>query len=323
MAAHSVQHQIIKPSRLKIGDTVGLISPAGIVYYSDQFTVVRESMEALGLKVKEGEHMRNRYGYLAGTDQERAADVNAMFADPEVDAIVCVRGGWGCNRILPLLDYNMIRQNPKILIGYSDITSLLNAIYARTGLITFHGPLGRSIWNSFTLESIRSILFEGETITLENPTIIGDNLTQVRDRVITITPGKAKGRMLGGNLTVLSAMMGSQYLPEWKGSILFLEDVDEDIYRIDRMLTQLKLSGVLDSLSGFVFGKCTGCGPGESYSSLTLEEVFNDHIKPLNIPAWHGSMIGHINDMFTIPVGLPAEIDANKGSIKMLESGVI
>lgn len=315
--------RVQKPARLKKGDTVGLISPAGIVYHTDEFTIVRESMEALELRVKEGQYMRSRYGYLAGTDEERASDVNAMFADTEVDAILCVRGGWGSSRILPLLDYDMIRENPKIMIGYSDITALLNAIHAKTGLITFHGPVGRSAWNSFTRGYFQSILFDGETITMNNPTAIGNNLTQVRDRVITINPGKASGRLLGGNLTVLTAMMGSEYLPDWNDAILFLEDVGEDIYRVDRMITQLKLNGVLDNIGGFVFGKCTECGPGDGFSSLTMEEVFNDHIRPLNIPSWQGSMIGHINNMFTIPVGLNAEIDANAGSIQMLEPAVI
>lgn len=313
----------IKPRRLKKGDTVGLISPAGIVYYSDEFSIIRESMEALGLKVKEGKNMRNRYGYLAGTDEERASDVNNMFEDPEIDAILCVRGGWGCSRILPLLNYDMIRANPKILIGYSDITALLNAIHAKTGLITFHGPVGRSDWNSFTLNFFKSILFDGEAVTMKNPDAIGDNLTQVRDRVITINPGNVSGRLLGGNLTVLSAMMGSQYLPAWKDAVLFLEDVGEEIYRVDRMITQLKLNGVLDDIGGFVFGKCSRCGSGSGYNSLTMEEVFNDHIRPLNIPSWQGSMIGHISDMFTIPVGLPAKIDAEKGIIKLLEPAVI
>jgi len=312
----------LKPPRLKEGDTVGLINPAGVTYYPDEVKIAEETFAALGLKMKPGRHLLDRYGYLAGTDQARAADVNDMFADSEVNALVSLRGGWGCNRLLDKLDYKMIRKNPKILMGYSDVTSLLIALNAKTDLVTFHGPVGTSTWNKFSTDHVRRLLFDGETYTLENPKEKGDNLTQVDDRIWTINSGTAQGRLSGGNLTVLAAMVGSEYLPNWKGRILFLEDIGEDIYRIDRMLTQLKLSGILDQLSGFVFGKCTRCEPGEGYGALTMVEVFNDHIKPLGIPAWYGSMIGHIEDKFTIPLGVEAEIHADSGSIRLLESAV-
>ena len=157
---------------------------------------------------------------------------------------------------------------------------------------------------------------------MENPKETGDNLAQTKDRILTIHGGKATGRLLGGNLTVLSAMVGSDFLPDFTDNILFLEEVGEDIYRVDRMLTQLKLAGILGQISGFVFGKCSDCGPGKSYGSLTLEEVLNDHIKPLGIPAWYGSMIGHIENKFTIPLGISTEIDADNGSISLLEPAV-
>ena len=313
---------IIKPPRIKDGDTVGLINPAGITFNPDDISFVKETLEALGLKAKVGKHALDRYGYLAGTDTARADDVNGMFRDKEVNAILCIRGGWGCNRILPLLDYDLIAKNPKALIGYSDITSLLLAIHARTGLITFHGPVGTSTWNAFSLEYFKKILFGGEKVTMQNPNTTGDNLAQAKDRVETVTPGKAKGKLLGGNLTVLTTMIGSEYLPAWKNGILFVEDDNEQVYRVDRMLTQLKLAGVLKQLSGFVFGKCTKCDAGEGYGSLTMEEVLNDHIKPLGIPAWYGAMIGHIENKFTVPVGCEAEIDADAGTIRMLESAV-
>lgn len=311
-----------KPPRIKQGDIVGLINPAGATFNTDDIDFVEESFAALNLKVKRGKHVLDRYGYLAGTDEARAADVNAMFADKEINAILCVRGGWGCNRILPLLEYDLIKKNPKALIGYSDITSLLIALFARTGLVTFHGPVGTSTWNQFSLNYFKKILFDGEAVKMENPKNIGDNLAQTKDRVETITKGKAKGRLVGGNLTVLTAMIGSDYLPNWKNVILFVEDDSEQIYRVDRMLTQLKLAGVLQQLSGFVFGKCTKCEPGDGYGSLTLQEVLNDHIKPLDIPAWYGAMIGHIENKFTVPVGCEAEIDADAGTIRLLESAV-
>lgn len=314
---------ILKPRRLRRGDTVGLINPAGPTFEKVDIEIAEESITALGLKFKPGAHLRDRYGYLAGKDGDRAADINAMFADPDVQAIICVRGGWGCNRLLPLLDYGVIRKNPKILMGYSDVTSLLVGIYAKTGLVTFHGPVGSSTWNRFSIDYVQRVLFEGERVMMQNPVVLGDNLTQVKDRIDTITPGKAQGRLVGGNLSVLSAMVGSEYLPDWKNHILFLEDTDEQIYRVDRMLTQLKLAGVLNSVSGVVFGKCTNCGPGDGFGSLTLEEVFADLLKPLNVPCWSGAMIGHIENKFTVPLGIQAEIDANNGTIQLLEPAVV
>jgi len=312
----------IKPPRLKEGDTVGLVNPAGATYDPADITVVQESLAALGLKALPGKHVLDRYGYLAGRDADRAADINAMFADPAVNALLAVRGGWGCNRILPLLDYDMIGSHPKIISGYSDITSLLVAIYARTGLVTFHGPVGTSTWNRFSVDLFRSVVMAGATPTMENPRVTGDALAVTRDRITTITPGIARGVLVGGNLSVLTAMLGSTYLPDWKGVILFVEDDGEQVYRIDRMMTQLKLAGVLDRIGGFVMGKCTGCEPGAGYGSLTLPEVLNDHVRPLGIPAFAGAMIGHIENKFTVPVGLPAEIDAQKGTLTLLEPAV-
>jgi len=313
---------VTKPARLKAGDTVALINPAGATFNSVDVDVARETLGALGLNVKLGQYVLGRRGYFAGTDDERARDLNAQFADSNVRGIFTVRGGWGSSRLLPLIDFGLIRKNPKVLMGYSDITVLLMAIHAQTGLVTFHGPVGISSWNSFTVQFVRQILFDGQAVTLKNPTEVGDNLTQVEDRVQVITPGTARGKLLGGNLTVLSAIIGSPYVPDWRGAILFLEDTEEGIYRIDRMLTQLKLAGVLNQISGFVFGKCTRCGPGESYGSLTLEEVLYDHIRPLGIPAWFGAMIGHIPRVFTLPIGIEAEIDAAAGTFRMLEPAV-
>ncbi|MGB7450607.1 MAG: LD-carboxypeptidase [Lysobacterales bacterium] len=314
---------ILKPPRLQAGDTVALINPAGATFHPEDVLIARESLAALGLKMKTGEHLLDRYGYLAGTDKDRASDVNSMFADREVKAILTLRGGWGCNRILDLLEYRLIAKNPKIIMGYSDITSLLLALNAKTGLVTFHGPVGISSWNEYSTDFVKKLLFNAEVFSMENPKDIGDHLTRVKDRVLTINSGKARGKLLGGNLSVLTAMVGSDYLPDFKGNILFLEEVGEDIYRVDRMLTQLKLAGILGQISGFVFGKCSDCGPGKGYGSLTLQEVLRDHIKPLGIPAWYGSMIGHIEDKFTIPLGIESEIDADTGRITLLDSAVV
>jgi muramoyltetrapeptide carboxypeptidase len=312
----------IKPPRLKPGDTIGLINPAGATFLIEDVRILTESLGALALTVKHGSHLFDHYGYLAGKDVDRAADVNAMFTDRDVKGVLCVRGGWGCNRILPLVDYDLVREHPKVFVGYSDITSLLVALYAKTDLVTFHGPVGISTWNKFSVDYFKRVLFNGEAVTFQNPTDVGDNLTQTKDRVETITPGKAHGRIVGGNLAVLSAMVGSEFVPDWRDHILFLEEDNESIYRVDRMLTQLKIAGILGKLSGFVFGKCTKCEPGEGYGSLALEEVFADHIRPLRIPAWYGAMIGHIENKFTMPIGVEVEIDAGKGSIRMKESAV-
>ncbi len=314
--------QLIKPAALRPGDRVALINPAGATTHRVEIEIITESMQALGLEVKRPREPLRRYGYLAGTDEERADEFNEQFADASVRAVLAVRGGWGCARILPRIDYRLVRENPKILVGYSDVTALLLAVHARTGLVTFHGPVGLGPWNPFTVDYFRSVLMDGTAVTYTNPRRKGNHLAQVEDRVETIRSGKAAGPLLGGNLTVLAALMGSGYLPSWDGAVLFLEDINENIYRIDRALTQLRLAGVLDRIAGFVFGKCTECGPGEGYGSLTLEQVFDDHVLPLGIPAWQGAMIGHISDKFTLPEGIPAEIDADLGTIRLLEAAV-
>lgn len=304
---------ILKPPCLQIGDTVGLIAPAGIID-AQNIKDAKEYISKLGLKVKVGAHILDRYGYLAGKDADRAEDVNSMFSDRSVKAIIAMRGGWGCNRILPLLNYSLIRSHPKILMGYSDITSLLLAINARSRLITFHGPVATSTWNQLTVDYLKRILFNAEAVTMQN-----FNPREVP--VQTIAPGKARGKLVGGNLSVLAAMVGSPYLPSWNKSILFVEEIGEDVYRLDRMLTQLKTAGILNQIAGFIFGQCTNCSPGDE-PSFTLIQVLQDHIIPLNIPAWYGSMIGHIKDKFTLPIGVEVEIDANFGTIRMLEAAV-
>lgn len=305
---------IIKPPRLRVGDIVGLVAPAGIVESKD----VEKASKALvdfGLQIKLGKSILNKHGYLAGQDSERANDINIMFADKSVKAIIAMRGGWGCNRLLPLLNYSKIRTNPKIILGYSDITSLLLAIDARSRIVTFHGPVATSTWDEFTVAYFKQVLFASDRVTMQNPnTELG--------RVEVITPGTAKGKLVGGNLSVLCAMLGSPYLPGWNRRILFIEEIGEDVYRIDRMLTQLKNAGVLNQIAGFIFGQCTNCQPGDP-PTFSLMQLLQHHIRPLGIPAWYGAMIGHIKNKFTIPLGVEVEIDANTGTIKMLEAAVI
>lgn len=322
-AAKASPRSPLRPQRLQPGDTVGLISPSRATFLSQDLDIAIDLLAAFGLKSKPGRHVLNRYGYLGGRDQERAADINELFADKSVAGILAVHGGWGAARVLPHLDYDVIRRNPKALIGYSDITALHTGIHARTGLVSFHAPTGRSRWTSFSADYFRRVVMGAEALTMTNPTELGDSLVQIEDRVRTITPGVARGRLLGGNLTVLTALMGSPYLPDFDGAILVLEDVEEQLYRIDRMMTQLALAGVLKRVAGVVFGKCTKCEPGENYGSNTLEEILNDHVRSLGIPAFEGAMIGHIAKQFTLPIGAPVEIDAGKGEIRMLEPAVL
>lgn len=303
----------IKPMALKKGDTLGLIAPGSPIYQESVFDEMLENLTNLGFELKLGQHVRNRNGYLAGTDAQRLEDLMTMFRDPGVDGIMCIRGGWGCNRLLPDIDYEVIRSNPKVFCGFSDITSLHMAFYEKSDLHTFHGPVGKSVWNSFTTDAFSRVIFDGEKVTFTIPDSSDDQFV--------ITPGKAEGPLLGGNLSVLTSMIGSGYLPSFEGAILFLEDIGESVYRIDRMLTQLKLAGILDQLSGFIFGKCTDCSAGSN--SLTLEQVFDDHIKPLKIPAFYGAMISHEDDNITLPIGIEAEIDADQQKINVAEPGVL
>lgn len=317
--------RVIIPKKLKKGDTIAIISPASAIFESEPYEIAKETFEAMGLKVKFGKFTRSRHGHLAGTDEERAEELMNMFRDDSISAIIALRGGSGSARILNKLDYKIIKSNPKIFIGYSDITALHLAIFEKTGLVTFHGPVAISTWNSFTYSYLEKLLFEGEAVRYENPSEKEPFLAQTKNRIRTITPGTAKGELLGGNLSVLTGLMGTEYFPgNWKNKILYLEDVGEKIYAVDRMMTQLQLSGVLGQISGFVFGKCNDCNPGGSgYGSLTMEEVIDHYIKPLEIPAFSGAMIGHIDDNAMIPNGINAEINAEKGTIQLLNPAVI
>jgi muramoyltetrapeptide carboxypeptidase len=315
----------VKPKRLQAGDTVGVVAPANATFNSVELAIGRESLEALGLKVRIGRHVLDRHGYLAGQDKDRAADINAFFADRDVSAVLPLRGGWGSSRVLPYLDFDAIRRNPKVVLGYSDITALLLAVHAKTGLVTFHGPNGMGRWDEFSVDSFKRVLMQGEAVTFENPRTLSDRnvLTQTENRIQTLAGGKARGRLLGGNLTVLTTIVGSPYLPPWDDAIFFCEDVGEGFYRMDRMLTQLKLAGALSKIKGFIFGTCSECGPGDNnFGALTLEEIFADHVKPLGVPAWMGAMIGHGMPQWTLAQGLDVEIDADAGTIRMLEPGV-
>lgn len=312
--------QKLFPKPLQPGDQVGLISPSAATSQRMEFTFAKEALEALDLKVRQGKNLKNRRGHLAGTDEERAADLNEMFSDPGIKAVICIRGGSGAARILPLIDYPMIKQNPKTLLGYSDITALHNAINAQTGLITFHGPNGTGSWNEFNVTQFRQTFFEKSTeIKYENELSETDDLVVKENRTQMIYPGKAEGDLVGGNLTVLTALAGSPYLPDFQDKILFLEDIGEEPYRIDRMMSTLMLMGVFKKIKGFIFGQCTDCIPSGGYGNLTLDQLFDDYILPLKIPAYRGAMIGHIPKQFILPFGAKVAMDAEKGYFELKE----
>jgi muramoyltetrapeptide carboxypeptidase len=315
---------LIRPPRLKLGDTIGLVAPSGATYEADDRALVDETVRALGFIPKHGANTMNRYGYLAGQDEERAGDVNAMFADRDVKAVLAVRGGWGVARMLRYVDFDTIAANPKPLMGFSDITGLHLALQARAKLISFHGTNAASGWGSTSVQSFKDLLVNGETPTWRNPVATEDRLVQRRWRSVAIKGGTARGRLIGGNLTVMSALVGTPYIPDMRGAILMLEDTNEAEYRIDRMLTQLKLAGILDQIAGFVFGQCTDCTADSSnYGNFTISELLQQHIKPLGIPAFQGAYFGHIANQPFIPMGAEAEMDADAGTFRILQPAVI
>jgi muramoyltetrapeptide carboxypeptidase len=317
---------IIRPRRLAPGQTIGIVAPSAAPNEPERIRFAIETLESLGFKVRPGPHLYDREGYLAGADAARADDLNAMFADDSVDAIWCVRGGYGASRILPALDYSLMQRRPKPLIGYSDITALHMAIQRHAGLVTFHGPVAFRAFTPYTLAELKRVLWTAET-----PTRLGGPPPFERapgrvdwdNRVTTLQPGKARGRLLGGNLCLMSHLVGTPYLPDLRGAILFLEDVEEAYYRIDRMLTQLWLSGALAGVAGMAFGKFTGCEPSAFFlQNRPLEDILAERGRALGIPAVSGLMIGHIEDQTTLPVGCLAELDADAGTLTLLEPGV-
>jgi len=314
---------VTKPEKLKAGDTVMIVAPAGVEYNKLRLQLSIESLEALGLRVKVAEHTMERYGYFPAEDEVRAAEVNAAFADSEVKAIIALKGGWGAARTLPYLDYDLIGRNPKILMGYSDITALLNAIYHKTGLMTFHGPTAGSAWSSFSAENVRDILFNGAAQHMVNPQEKGEYLTVRRNRTETIVPGTAEGRLVGGNLSVLTSVQGTPYFPDIKGNILMLEEIGENIYRVDRMLTQLALGGHLRDCAGIVFGGMTDVDSDGGFGDFSLMDILEQHCHRAGNPAFTGAMFGHIPDKRTMAVGCRVRIDADEGTVTMLESAVV
>ena len=317
----SVQKTRIVPKGLKKGDLIGLVTPGGPIEKKQlEETILK--LENLGFKTYYQDSVLSAYGYFAGTDQERAGELMHMFTHPEVDGIWCVRGGYGSIRILNLLDYEKIEQNPKVFIGYSDITALHTSIYTQTGLVTYHGPLGISDFNKFSLKSIEKVIlnpgksyripYERETGTEENPEF---------DRY-TITGGKAEGELIGGNISVLASIIGSKFEPDFENRIVYLEEIEEKTYRVDKMLFHLLEATNLKKAAGIVMGVMGDCNINDE-PRLTLKEALRDLLEPLGIPVSYGLSFGHIRKMVTIPNGIRARMNADRNRLKILEKTVV
>lgn len=307
----------MKPKSLKPGDTIGVIAPASPANPEEQEKAL-QAFSDFGYRMKLGNSIWQKYGYLSGNDWVRAEDVNRMFADPDVNAIFCMRGGYGTPRILDLIDYRIITRNPKIFVGYSDITALHIAIQRKVGLVTFHGPM---VFELAKHDDSLSwfMLFRN----LTDPSPIGRYKESSEIFKYTIVEGTAEGRLIGGNLSLLTATIGTPYEVETEGKILFIEEVGEEPYRIDRMLTQLRLACKLQRANGIIFTECTDCKPEDKEKSLTIRQILHDIIKPLGVPAYYGLKVGHTQPNLTLPMGVCAKIDATKGWIEIREGSVI
>jgi muramoyltetrapeptide carboxypeptidase len=289
----------------------------------DRVLLAEKTLEFFGLKMKMGRNVQKRYGYLGGSIEERVADLHDMFRDPSVDAVFAIRGGYGSPQLLDRIDYDLIRRNPKVFLGYSDITAMHLAIHQKTGLVTFHGPMPLARFPMFTQVFFRRVMFDGRPAgKLTNPP--PSDPLRPSHNLRAIRAGKAQGRLIGGNLTLVCSLMGTPYEIDTRGKILFIEDVGEEPYRIDRMLTQLRLAGKLDAAAGVIWGECSDCGPKDykpSFeSTLSTGEVAQNILSAVKVPVLSGLTIGHTDDQLTLPIGVMATLDADNGQLIIEES---
>lgn len=308
---------MIKPSRLKNGSTIGIVAPAGPCYNKENIAGCVNVLKGIGFNVVLGKTVFASWGYLSGDDFQRAADINEFFMRKDIDGIICLRGGYGSQRILDMIDYDMVRKNPKVFMGCSDITAIHCALNNICGLITFHGPVAINFENmdDFTLDSFLNCVTSPEpTGEVNNPCSMG--------KICTMYSGGAAGYTTGGNLSLLSSSIGTPYEVDTRGRILLIEDVGEEPYRIDRMLTQLLLSGKLDSCSGIVLGQWTKCEPENSDRSFSLMEVLQDRLLPLHKPILYNISFGHEKEKLTIPLGVMSRI-TDDGRLLIEEGAVI
>ncbi|MEI6857971.1 LD-carboxypeptidase [Psychrilyobacter sp.] len=303
---------MLKGKKLKKGDTIGIVAPANSGS-KDKVLSSKKKLENLGYRVKFGKHIFDTWHSFAGTDKNRVSDINNFFKDPEIDAIMCLRGGYGSLRIVEDLDIEMIKKNPKIFIGYSDITTLHSALNQKAGLVTFHGPMATS--NFFDIEKITVDSFRESVENTQPREII--NTVKLR----SITGGKACGIVVGGNLTTIMGDMGTPNELDFEGKILFIEEIREPTYKIDRALTQLLNSGKLDQLNGIILGDFNNCLPASEYD-MPLMDLVEDRLKGLGIPIIYNFKSGHCKPMVTLPLGIEIEIDCDRLTIRSLEGAV-
>lgn len=311
---------MLKGKILQKGDTIGFIGPSGAVRVEGAIERARLETERMGYRVKMGKSCGAKYGYLSGRDELRAQDVNEMFADPGVDAIFCVRGGYGTTRMLDRLDYDVIRSNPKIFAGYSDITAMQIAMLQKSGLATFAAPMPVSDWSSspldeFSLTAMLRVLGEAK------PAGLLSNSPDYYARK-TINPGSCEGMLSGGNLMLMTSLLGTPYELDTKGKILFIEEIGEHTYCIDRMLTQLRLAGKLDDCEGIVFGDFKNCEIEYKEYGFTIEEIIKDVVAPCGKPVFTGFQAGHCTPKITLPYGVNCRMDADACTLEVLEAAV-
>jgi muramoyltetrapeptide carboxypeptidase len=317
---------LIRPKALRPGDTVGLITPATEVPDPDRLALAERTINYFKLRMKRGKNVGKRFGTYGESLQARLDDLHGMFSDPEVKAVFCIRGGYASAHLLDRIDYDLIRRNPKIFLGYSDITAMHLAINKNSRLITFHGPIVLSRFTDYTQQHFRKALFETVPIgKVTNPP--DSNELRPAHTLRTIVAGTASGPLIGGNLSLVSTTLGTPYEIDTRGRILFLEDVEEQAYSIDRMLTQLRLAGKFDGVAGVIWGECQDCGPRAYQPSAVLPfspgEVVDNILGTLKVPVLSGLTIGHTNDQLTLPLGVAATLDASAGTLEIKEAGVV
>ncbi|ABR46703.1 peptidase U61, LD-carboxypeptidase A [Alkaliphilus metalliredigens QYMF] len=309
---------MLKPKALKKGDTIGVIAPSSPAL-PEKVTGANKKLEEMGFKVKMASSCYETHGYLAGQDKLRADDLNDMFKDKEIDGIICLRGGYGAPKIVDKIDYEAIKANPKVFVGYSDITSLHIAMNQISGLVTFHGPMAATdiaggLDDFSEKEFIRAITNPEPMGMIQNPNGI---------KVQTLVGGEAKGTIIGGNLALLTATMGTPYEVDTKGKLLLIEEIGEEPYRVDRMLTQLALGGKFKDAAGIILGDWNDCDPQKHKSSLSLMEVFKEIIVPFGKPTIYDLKAGHCRPKVTVPFGVNAHLNADTGELVMEESATI
>jgi muramoyltetrapeptide carboxypeptidase len=317
--AITAAEEMILPRSLQAGDLVGLITPATYVADPDRLALAGRTLNYFGLRVRWGKNVGKRSGYFGSPPEERLDDLHAMFRDPEVKAIFAIRGGYGSEHLLDRIDYDLIRRNPKIFHGYSDITALHLAINRMARLVTFHGPIALSPFTEYTQQHFRRALFNAKPIgPVTNPI---ENGLRPNHALRAVRGGRASGPLTGGNLTLISTTMGTPFEIDTRGKILFLEDVEEEAHRIDRMLTQLRLAKKLEQAAGIIFGECQECGPREFKPTLeanySIGEVVDSILGNLRVPVLYGLTIGHTADQLTLPMGVMATLDADAGTLNI------